>query len=89
MAKESRTGNEVLERGALNILVDHSSKPSDAYGSACYAWAAWNGGWTLQAPISAGTGYFRINGPNKTFCEGIIAALMQCRTVCTSENIVV
>lgn len=66
--------------GTLLILVDSSTKKSGGtrYGESVAAWAAWWDGSTNQEPVRAGVHYFRHNGPNVTFYEGVIRALESC-----------
>jgi ribonuclease HI len=76
----------------INILVDSSTKPTsskDRYGESTAAWAMWNSAKLNEPPIRCGINYFKNNGPNKTFYEGIIRALDQCLNYCRNVEVVI
>lgn|GEM_PF-2168060 len=65
----------------LNIYIDSSTKRTKLgshYGESVAAWGAWWDGIFNEKPIRCGIHYFRHEGPNKVFYEGVIRALEQC-----------
>ncbi|MFC2017148.1 reverse transcriptase-like protein [Chloroflexota bacterium] len=76
----------------INILVDSSTKPTSLrqrYGESTAAWAMWNSATMNEPPIRCGINYFKHNGPNKTFYEGIIRALEQCLDYCRNDEVII
>ncbi len=74
-----------------NILVDSSTKPTSSkerYGESTAAWAMWSSTTMNEPPITCGINYFKHNGPNKTFYEGIIRALEQCMEYCWNDEVI-
>ena len=76
----------------LIILIDSSTKPSSSkrrYGESIAAWAIWNYANMNEPPIRCAFHYFRDNGPNRTFYEGIIRALEQCLEICWKDEVII
>ena len=76
----------------INILVDSSTKPTSSKqrcGESTAAWAMWNSPTMNASPIRCGISYFKHNGPNKTFYEGIIRALEQCLDFCWNCQVII
>jgi ribonuclease HI len=74
------------------ILVDSSTKPISPEikpGESVAAWAMWNSETMNDSPILCGISYFKQNGPNKTFYEGIIRALEQCMEYCWNDEVII
>jgi len=73
----------------LNIFIDSSTKRTrrgNRYGESVVAWGAWWNGTLNEKPIRCGIHYFRYEGPNKVFYEGIIRALEQCMPLIWEED---
>ena len=76
----------------INILVDSSTKATSSKqrsGESTAAWAMWNSPTMNEPPIRCGISYFKHNGPNKTFYEGIIRALEQCLEYCWNDEVII
>lgn len=73
----------------LNVLIDSATKRSSSdnkYGESVVAWAAWWGNSFDKKPIKCGIHYFRYEGPNKVFYEGIISILEQCTSLIKKDD---
>jgi len=76
----------------LNIYVDSSTKRTklgNRYGESVAAWGAWWDGTFNEKPIRCGIHYFRYEGPNRVFYEGIIRALEQCMSLIWADECIV
>ncbi len=65
----------------LLVFIDSSTKSSSVsnkYGESIAAWAAWWEGTLYMKPVRCGIYYFRYEGPNITFYQGVIRTLEQC-----------
>lgn len=76
----------------LHILIDSSTKRSSStnkYGESIAAWGAWWSNDKQNKPVKAGIHYYRREGPNKTFYQGVIRALEQCMGMCWQNSDIV
>lgn len=73
----------------FHVYIDSSTKrtnKNNKYGESAVAWAVWNKDGLNEKPIKASIHYFRNNGPNVVFYEGIIRALEQCMSLVWSDD---
>ena len=73
----------------LWVFVDSSTKKSsnkNKYGESVAAWGAWWDKTFHEKPVRCGIHYFKYEGPNKCFYEGIIRALEQCMPLIWEDN---
>ncbi len=73
----------------FNIFIDSATKRTNRYnkyGESIAAWAIWRNGMLNEKPIKCGIHYFKYEGPNKVFYEGIIRGLEQCMSLIWDED---
>lgn len=76
----------------LHILIDSSTKHAsrtNRYGESTAAWGAWWSNNKKCKPVKAGIHYFRNEGPNKAFYQGVIGALEQSMGMCWPNSDIV